>query len=99
MRNLAIATGTAGAIAAVALGFAGVAGAAPAGPGSASDVVKSLQDQGYNVMLNGSTSGGPLSACSVTGIHPAGSNPADASGRATQFSTVYVDISCPSSNN
>ena len=98
MRNFAIATGAAGAMAAVALGLAGAAAAAPAGSGSASDVVKSLQDQGYNVMLNG-TSSGPLSECTVTGIHPTGSNPVDASGRVTQFTTVYVDISCPSSNN
>jgi hypothetical protein len=98
MRNFAIATGAAGALAAVAFGLAGAAAAAPAGPGSAGDVVKSLQDQGYNVQLNGASSG-PLSECTVTGIHPTGSTPADGSGRVTQFSTVYVDISCPPSNN
>lgn len=95
MKNFAIATGIAGALALAAVGLAGAAGAAPAGPGSAGDVVKNLQDQGYNVMLNGSRSG-PLSDCIVTAIH----NP-DSSGQVkpAQFTTVYVDISCPPTNN
>jgi hypothetical protein len=78
--------------------FAGSAGAAPSGLGSAGDIVKNLQGQGYNVMLNG-TQSGPLSACAVTGVHnPAGPNAIDAMGRADQFTTVYIDISCPSTN-
>jgi len=79
--------------------FAGLAGAAPSGLGSAADVMKSLQGQGYNVMLNG-TQFGALSACAVTGVHnPAGPNAIDAMGRTDQFTTVYIDISCPSTNN
>jgi hypothetical protein len=81
MRRFAIATGAAGALAAAALGLAGAAGAAPSDLGSAADTVKSLQDQGYNVMLNG-THDGPLSECSVTGIHPT------VSGPATQLTSV-----------
>jgi hypothetical protein len=92
MKNFAIATGAAGVLAAVAFGSAAAAGAAPTGPGSASEVVKSLQDQGYNVQLNGIRFGS-LSDCSVTAIH----NP-DATGQTTPFTTVYVDISCPSNN-
>ena len=79
--------------------FAGSAGAAPSGLGSAADVMKSLQGQGYNVMLNG-TQFGALSACAVTGVqNPAGPNAIDAMGRTDQFTTVYIDISCPSTNN
>ena len=90
--KFAIATGAAGALAAAALGLAGAAGAARSDLGSAADIVKSLQDQGYNVMLNG-THDGPLSECSVNGIHPT------VSGPATQFTSVYVDMACPSSND
>ena len=98
IQKFAIASGAAGALAAAALGFAGVAGAAPSGLGSAEDIVKSLQAQGYNVMVNG-TQFGPLSACAVTGVHnPTAADAIDAMGRATQFTTVYVDISCPSNN-
>jgi hypothetical protein len=96
MTNFAIATGSAGALAAAAFGLAGTADAAPSGLGSASDIVKNLEAQGYNVMLNGARSA-PLSECAVTAIHnPARSNSAHASDRVTQFTTVYVDISCPS---
>jgi hypothetical protein len=72
MRKFAIATGLLGALAAAAFGLAGAAGA---DLGSAADTVKSLQDQGYNVMLNG-THDGPLSEWSVTGIRPTVSGPA-----------------------
>ena len=81
MNKFAIAIGIVGVSAAPALGLSGVATAAPSGPGSASDVVQSLKDQGYNVMLNG-THDGPLSECSVTGIHPT------VSGPATQLTSV-----------
>jgi hypothetical protein len=96
MKNFAIATGIAGALAAAALGLAGTADAAPSGLGSAGDIVKNLEAQGYNVMVNGLRSA-PLSECGVTAIHnPAKSNSALASDQVTQFTTVYVDISCPS---
>jgi hypothetical protein len=92
-RNFATAAGAASALAAAAVVSAVPAAAAPTGIGSAADTVKSLQDEGYNVMVNGSTSA-PLSECSVTAIHPTG---AEFSGvPPTQFTTVYVDISCPS---
>jgi hypothetical protein len=94
MKNFVIAAGAAGVLAAAALGLAGAAAAAPAGPGSASDVVKSLQDQGYNVQLNGERTS-PLSDCIVDGVNPTVSGPANP----TQFTTVYVNISCPPTNN
>jgi hypothetical protein len=93
MNRFAIVSGIVGVSAAAALGLSGVATAAPSGPGSASDVVQSLKDQGYNVMLNGTTRG-PLSDCTVTGIH----NP-DTTGRAAALTTVYVDVDCPGADN
>ncbi len=92
MKKFAITTSIFGALAATALGLAGAAAAVPTGS-SAADTVSSLQAQGYNVQLNGSATA-PLSQCAVTGVH------GDSPGRidSTQFTTVYVDISCPPSN-
>lgn len=78
----------------------GVAGADPWGP-YAGDTVSQLQAWGYDVMLNGvGKDAGYLderekSACQVTGIHPTVSGPLPSG----QFQTVYVDMSCPPSNN
>ena len=95
-------TAVVGAVMIAAVATAGAAAAVPPS-GSAADVVKALQDQGYSVQFNGSVIG-PLSRCAVTGVHglvvmmmPDGSlmmqmdpsNPGD----------VFVDVSCPSSNN
>jgi hypothetical protein len=94
MKLMNIVVGVAGTLAAVAVGSAHAATAAPMS-GTAADVVKALQDQGYTVQFNG-TANGPLSNCGVTGVHGqtmmmtmAAANPG----------TVYVDLSCPSSNN
>lgn len=93
MNKFTITTSIFGALAATALGLAGAAAAASTGGSSAADTVSSLQAQGYNVQLNGSATA-PLSQCAVTGVH------GDSPGRidSTQFTTVYVDISCPPSN-
>lgn len=83
---------TIGALATTALGLAGTTAAAPTGS-SAADTINSLQAQGYNIQLNGSATAA-LSQCTVTGVH------GDVSRNdPTQFTTVYVDISCPTSNN
>ncbi len=89
MKKFTITTSIFGALAATALGLAGAAAAMPTGS-SAADTVSSLQAQGYNVQLNGPATA-PLSQCAVTGTH------GDSPGRidSTQFTTVYVDISCP----
>ena len=92
VHGLAVAWGLLCALVVAGFIFAGSAGAAPSGIGSAGDVVKTLQAQGYNVMVNG-TQFGPLTACTATGVH----NP-DMFGHATEFTTVYIDISCPSNN-
>jgi hypothetical protein len=93
MNRFAIASGIVGVSAATALGLSGAAAAAPSGPGSVSEVVQSLKDQGYNVMLNGTISDA-LSDCNVIGVH----NP-DSSDRAVGFTTVYVDVDCPHTSN
>ena len=83
-------------------GFLGVgqAVADPFGP-YAGDTVSQLQTWGYTVMLNGvGKDAGYLddrekSACQVLGIHPTVNGPLPSG----QFQTVYVDMSCPPSNN
>jgi len=102
MKKLALTAAMLGIAAATTLATPGTAGAVPP-TGTAAEVVKALQDQGYSVQLNGPVSG-PLSRCTVNGVHglvvmmmPDGnlmmrmdpSNPGD----------VFVDVSCPSSNN
>jgi hypothetical protein len=87
----------------VGLCTAGVAMAVPINSGSAADVVKALQDQGYTVQFNG-PSNMALSRCTVNGVH----------GLTVMMMTdgslmmrmdpgnsgvVYVDLSCPNSNN
>jgi hypothetical protein len=74
-------------------GLAPITAATPTNTGSAQDTVNTLQGQGFNVALNGSRTA-PLSDCLVAGIHP---EPGTAV--AAQFNTVWVDISCPPTNN
>ncbi|HZA08935.1 hypothetical protein [Mycobacterium sp.] len=94
MNKIAITVASAGALTAIAVGLAGAATAAPSGSGSAADVMGSLQSQGYSVQLNGTVSA-PLSACVVNDVHglPRGT------GGASGFTTVYIDVSCPPTNN
>ena len=102
MNKTVVRAAVAGFAVAATVATPGLAGAIPPS-GSAADVVQALQDQGYSVQFNGIVHG-PLSRCSVTGVHglvvmmmPDGSlmmqmdqaNPGD----------VFVDVSCPSSNN
>ena len=85
-----------GAFTVTALGPPSVAAAAPSGFGNAQDTINALQNQGFNVILNGAAVY-PLSSCKVTGIEGLNSSNIDASGRRidpNRFDTVYVDISC-----
>ena len=92
MKKFNIAIAVAGILAAGSLAVAPAAAAAPTGGSNAADTVKTLRDMGYNVQLNGTVSG-PLSQCITTGVHGvADSNP-------TVFTTAYVDVSCPSSDD
>ena len=96
MRKFTTIVATGGALAAIAVGFAGAAPAAPTGGSSASDVIKNLQDQGYNVQVNGFAPV-PLSRCNVTAVHGLRGT-TDAAGNVinpAQLNTVYVDIVCP----
>jgi hypothetical protein len=102
MKMRTITTVVAAAIAVGALGPTGVATAVPPS-GSAADVVKALQDQGYSVQFNGTTNG-PLSDCTVTGVHGltvmmTTDGQLMMKMQAGNPGTVYVDVSCPSSNN
>ena len=81
MKIIAVTAVSAGVLASGALALSTPAAAEPISVSSADAVVKHLQDQGYNVMLNG-THDGPLSECFVTGIHPT------VSGPATQLTSV-----------
>lgn len=93
-----------GVLAASALGSSATAAADPALNGNAADVVKMLQDHGYNVQFN-MPSNMTLSRCTVDGVHglPLTMTPdgnlmmmmAPTSG----VGSVFVDLSCPPSNN
>jgi hypothetical protein len=94
MMNKVASMAAAGVLAGAALGLAHTAAAAPSGVGSAQDTVNRLQALGYNVTLNGSKTTA-LSECTVLGVHPG--DPGNVV--APQFTTIYVDISCPPTNN
>lgn len=101
MKKISIAPIAACALTAVALASAGPAAAVTTST-SAPDIVKMLQDQGYNVQFNG-TVPGPLSNCSVEGVHGLTvmmtsdgflmmkMDPAN-------HGTVFVDVSCTTNN-
>jgi hypothetical protein len=96
MEKFAIRTAVFGIMAVAIAGSSGVAGAAPTGGGSAADTVKTLEDMGYAVQVNGSLTE-PLAQCKVTGVH--GLTNTDAAGHQivpNQFDTAYVDVDCPS---
>jgi hypothetical protein len=64
---------------------------------SAAAVIQQLTDEGYNVEINwvSGVSSRPLSECAVLGVH----NPNLAGGPVDEFTTVYVDVSCPNHDN
>jgi hypothetical protein len=97
MKKFGFAAIIASGLAAGVLGFAVPGHATPTGTSSAADTVKSLQDAGYDVQING-VAQVPLSRCRVTGIHGLNNsnvNSADQRINSSQFDTVYVDVSCP----
>jgi len=84
----------AGVLAGAVFGLAPAASAAPTNVGSAQNTVDRLTALGYNVSINGSRTA-PLSECSVLAVHP--SDPGTTA--ASQFTTIWVDVSCPPTNN
>jgi hypothetical protein len=86
--------GAAGAAASIAVAPIAAADVIPrAGDESASDTIRDLEAEGYNVAINWvrGYSNVPLSECSVTGIN----NPDRSADSQETFTTVYVDVSCP----
>lgn len=80
------------------LSVAPVAVADPvAGNQSAAATIDELKAEGYDVAINwvGGRSSMPLSRCSVTAIH----NPVSSPPPPGTFTTVYVDVSCPSDSD
>jgi hypothetical protein len=94
MKKLAVSTAVTGTIVFAAVGWCATAQAAPTGDASAADTIKSLQGLGYNVQINGSVTA-PLTQCLVTGVHGLPNSSAVPTG----FTTVYIDVDCPPSNN
>jgi hypothetical protein len=93
-------------IASAVVGLAGTANADPEIPtiGAAADVVKALQDQGYNVQYN-MPSNMALARCTVSGLHglpvmmSSSGNLMVMMGPTNPNTTVVVDLDCPPSNN
>lgn len=97
MKKFGFATVLAGGLTAAVLGLAAPAGAAPTGPGNAQDTIASLEQQGYNVIVNriGDT---PLERATVVAVRPGQTHDTtDSRGggsiKTTVTSeTVYVDV-------
>jgi hypothetical protein len=87
-------------MAAVVPCLAGTAAADPGngtpGYGNAQDTINALQDEGFNVQLNGAAVY-PLSWCTVSGIEGMNNSNINSAGQLIDpnlFTTLYVDISC-----
>ena len=87
---------------ALASGFvalAAVATAAPTGPSQVDDTVRSLEAEGYNVIVN-RTGAAPLSQCSVSAVRPGQTHSTTDSRGGSSLNTtvtsetVYVDVAC-----
>jgi hypothetical protein len=87
---------------ALASGFAAlaaVANAAPTGPSQVDDTVRSLEAEGYNVVVN-RTGAAPLSQCSVSAVRPGQTHSTTDSRGGSSLNTtvtsqtVYVDVAC-----
>jgi hypothetical protein len=97
MNKFGFATVLAGGLATAVIGLASPAAAAPTGPGDAQDTIASLQEQGYNVIVNrvGDT---PLDQAAVVAIRPGQTHEtSDSRGGGSinttvTSQTVYVDV-------
>ena len=90
---------TATALASGFVALAAVANAAPTGPSQVDDTVRSLEAEGYNVIVN-RTGAAPLSQCSVSSVRPGQTHQTtDSRGGGSLNTTVtsrtvYVDVAC-----
>ena len=75
----------------------GAAAAAPTGPSAVDDTVRTLEAQGYNVIIN-RTGAAPLSQCVVDTVRPGQTHLTTDSGddldKRVTSRTVYLDVSC-----
>jgi hypothetical protein len=75
----------------------GIASAAPTGPSSVDDTVRTLEADGYNVIVN-RTGAAPLSQCVVDAVRPGQTHLTTDSGddldKKVTSRTVYLDVSC-----
>lgn len=95
MESFSFTVAAAGALTGAALWMASTATAAPTGPGSAADTVNALRAQGYSVQINGARTE-PLSDCMTTGVQGLpDTSDQTTHGTDRQWTTVYVDVSCP----
>jgi hypothetical protein len=103
MKSLTVATFVASVLAALCLGLtATTAQAAPSGPANAADVIASLQQQGYHVIVT-RTGTAPLDQAIVVAIRPGHTyshtdRAAPGAVHATTSltgKTVYVDVAAP----
>jgi hypothetical protein len=88
MDRFAFGVAVASTLVGVTMATAVTAAAVPTGDSSAADTVKTLQDMGYSVQVNGEVVG-PVSECTVTAVHGLSN---------TAFDTASVDLTCPSGN-
>jgi hypothetical protein len=94
-----IGAGIAGILAASSLTLAGSALGASAAGSSADNVINQLRSFGYNVQVNmNGAQNVPLSTCTANGIHGLPNGAPLEGAPTTQFTTVYVDVTCPSGN-
>jgi hypothetical protein len=81
----------AAALTALALGAPAQAVAAPSGTGSAQDTVNTLEDSGYQVILDKAGSG-PLDICTVDSLRPGGGF--DGAMNRVALEPVYLTARC-----
>jgi hypothetical protein len=99
MNRLTLAATALAVLAGGSLALAGTASAAAISGSSAPDTINQLRADGYNVQLNlNGTRDVLLSECTVTGTHGIPSSAPLGGAPTAQFTTVYVDVNCPSDN-
>jgi hypothetical protein len=100
MRVSALLTCEACGLVALAAALAAPAQAMPTPLGSAQDVVRSLQANGFQVIVSPAGTTTPLDRCAVTAIRPGPKTAEDNPGtqedalQKASHTTVYVDVKC-----
>jgi hypothetical protein len=90
---------TAGMLASSVVALAAVASAAPTGPTQVDQTVRTLEADGYHVIIN-RTGAAPLSSCTVSGVRPGQTfSTQDSRGGGSinttvTSRTVYLDVTC-----